>query len=533
MTTTTPNHYLKREVIAEPLVLGWFANPFLIAPQTAACWLANRYVPILESYLKDPGLHEEASRSDALRGGPFINFPNRCTAQAQALLDRMRREGHTLLSLAASIKTASDLVEKLSGGSLEPVYTQMPAPLKGLVELLYDINNRSTLRFIEPLCYARYDTSPLHELLLQTRPAEQRPFVGSTPRLPEPREVLLKMPFRDRRLDALFESSRHGASVPALAEALGIDRERCDDFATMFSPTLPVPPLPIPGDPAAVSVSYFGHACVLLRTQTASILVDPFIATGHEHGVPKYVFDHLPDRIDFVLLTHTHADHVSIESLLRLRHRIGTIVVPQNSGGTLIDPSLKVMLRSLGFEDVVEMRELEELRFDQGRIVSVPFLGEHGDLYILSKTSYRVSLNGKTFLFAADSNNLTNELYAQVRQQLGPTDVLFVGMECVGAPVSWVYAPFRTRPFERMHDQGRRLNGSNADKAIEMVRSIGASSAYVYAMGSEPWQRHIMSGVDAEKPTSPLRTEPAKFVQACQAHGIPSRMLRGCETWSA
>lgn len=36
----------------------------------------------------------------------------------------------------------------------------------------------------------------------------------------------------------------------------------------------------------------------------------------------------LPERIDYVVLTHNHADHVLIETLLALRFRVDTIVMP-------------------------------------------------------------------------------------------------------------------------------------------------------------------------------------------------------------
>ncbi len=71
----------------------------------------------------------------------------------------------------------------------------------------------------------------------------------------------------------------------------------------------------------------------------------------------------------------------------------------------------------------------------------MPFLGEHHDLNIKAKAAYLLTIQDKKIYIAADSSNLDPFLYDHIRDIYGRIDVLFLGMECDGAPLSWFYGP--------------------------------------------------------------------------------------------
>src|SRR5262249_15565395 len=153
-------------------------------------------------------------------------------------------------------------------------------------------------------------------------------------------------------------------------------------------------------------------------------------------GCERFTYRDLPRRLDYVLITHNHCDHFVLETLLRLRHRIECLVVPRSYGLLHGDVSLKLLTRKLGFKCVIEVDAFDSLPLPDGEIIAIPFLGEHGDL-AHGKTAYVVCSGPVRILFGADSNCLDRKMYERVRNYTGPIDTVFLGVEPVGAPLSW------------------------------------------------------------------------------------------------
>src|SRR5262249_32060292 len=265
------------------------------------------------------------------------------------------------------------------------------------------------------------------------------------------------LPFESEALDELFKMKISPQHFEYIKDALGITNESNDLFATFFTENPPGPHRHFNGD--GVRIRYFGHACILIETKTVSLLIDPVISYKYNDETGRQTFVDLPETIDYVLITHSHQDHMMFETLLQLRHKVRNIIVPRSSGGDRVDPSAKLILQTVGFQNVWELDELEQVKIPGGYIMGCPFLGEHGDLNVRTKLSYYVHLLDKSIFAIADSNNLESRLYQHLREIVGEADILFIGMECDGAPLSWLYGPLYTKPISRKNDQSRRFDG--------------------------------------------------------------------------
>ncbi|MGB3299130.1 MAG: MBL fold metallo-hydrolase, partial [Phormidesmis sp.] len=517
--------YLKPHAIAEPLINQWYAWSYLISPATASRYLTHSQLKVMQSFVDAPEVHEKTLRNPAMRGGPFVQYPASRVDEVRSLLKKTKAEQSRLLTLSAAIdQLRTQLANHPSGQSLESLYDGIPAALQGYVELVYDENNSAAIRFIEGLLYRSEYYNPANQgVALHLGDCDQRAFVMSTPRLPDADSLFLSIPFADARLDALFQMRHMPGSVSAIAHLLNIPSQDLSFFYSLFTPDSPRQLEPYTDE--GIRVRYFGHACILIETAEVSILCDPLVSYEHPTGMARYSYSDLPDTIDYALITHNHQDHVMLETLLQLRHKIKHIVVPSSQKGSLLDPSLKLALQQIGFSQVLTLDELESLPLPDGEIISIPVLGEHGDLNIATKNAYWISLKGRSILCAADSNNLSPQLYAHIHHLLGDLDLLFVGMECDGAPYTWAYGPLLSHPVPHSQSQARRLNGSNAERALALINQLNPQQVYVYAMGQEPWLTYITS-IDYALDAAPI-LESDQLIAACQQSGRESDRLLG------
>jgi L-ascorbate metabolism protein UlaG (beta-lactamase superfamily) len=486
---------LADSVVVEPLVNQWSAWSHTISPLTASLHLLHYQIKTMISYLDNPESHIKMYQNPDLFGGPFINIrPERACEVAQLLADTRRRQGASIEFATNFEQFQALLVDQARGESLESYYKSIPEPLRGYVELIYDYFNRPGVRVLESLVYrSRYYDRGLQSLKLFSLYSDSsRLCFLSTPRLPQRDQIDWVVPFNDHDIDELFALDVRPQPLGLIREILGL--QKSDDQRLL--PLLSQDPVSFSGrgdkNKKKISIRYFGHACVLIEWNGISIMTDPFIsAIPVNPGMERLSNRDLPDRINYILITHNHADHLVIEALLRLRYKTDYLVVPRTFGILIGDVSLRLMGSELGFNRIIEMDSMEEISLSDGAIIAVPFLGEHGDL-AHGKTGYVVRCGNQQVLFAADSDCLDDQIYEHVCKALGPVETVFLGMECVGAPLTWVFGPILPIKMEHHHQQSRRLKGCDSKAALGLLEKVGAKRIYNYAMGLEPWMHYIL-----------------------------------------
>jgi L-ascorbate metabolism protein UlaG (beta-lactamase superfamily) len=488
--------------------------------------IVGRHLKIMNSYIQAPAAHALAVENPKMLGGPFIDYQGKRVDEIEALRNRTLKQHEDLIAFSNAVKELDLILKnKAKGYSLESLYEEVPEILQGYVELVYDLNNHPSFRFFESLLYqSRFYKENAQSILLWLTKNDDRPFVLSTPRLGNENQIQLNIPFKDKVLDTLSRMKRKPGSIEYIKELLGISNDEIFIFNSFF--TSDEPPSYKQYSGQKVRMRYYGHACILIETMGLSILLDPVISYyGYPQEVERYSDMDLPETIDYVLITHNHQDHILLETLISIRHKIKNILVPRSSNGPLQDPSVKLMLKNIGFNNITEIDEMESISFSDCLITGIPFIGEHSDLNIQSKICHHLRIGDFKMLFVADSCNIESKLYEHIQAEIGDIDVLFLGMECDGAPLSWLYGPLLSEPLPRDKDFSRRLAGSNFERGKGLVDTFNAKEVYVYAMGQEPWLEFI-SSIKYTDESNPI-VQSNKLIEYCNSKGIIAERLFG------
>jgi len=525
--TNKKEFYLKDDVYFEPLFNHWYVWPYLIPPVTSSRYVVKTHRRIMSSFINNYALHIMAVKEKGMAGAEFLDCTEEQLPMIEGLIKEMDERCRDVIEMSDAVTELEDLLRKhTSGESVDYLYPQVPKPLQGYVEIFMDMEHRASYRLIEPLLYkSKYYKPELQTVSFGSySKLDDRPFVLSTPRLPDENHVQLALDFNHPVLKRIFMARETPISEEEFEQIIGhLDTKGGLSIRDLFTDQ----PSRYQHEPVknGVKVTYTGHAGFLVETPDVSIMIDPVITSrGDKFASDVFSFSQLPTKIDYICLTHTHQDHVFLETLLQLRHKTEKLLVPKNNGGSLADPSLRLMLKQFGF-DVIEFDDLDELNIPGGKITSVPFLGEHGDLDVRSKTAWHLSLLGRSFFFGADSSNPDNHLYQRLGELFPDVDVLAIGMECVGAPYTWLYGALHTKMVSKNIKDSRRLNGSDFKQAFPMVEAFGAKQVFIYALGIEPWYKYFM-GVEYDDDSVQI-VESNKMLNACQQAKIPCEALYG------
>jgi len=161
-------------------------------------------------------------------------------------------------------------------------------------------------------------------------------------------------------------------------------------------------------------ITYIGHATLLIEIGGKKILTDPnfdpalgrFLARVSEPGI---AIDKLP-KLDMILLTHAHADHLSFRSLAKIQH--APLYAP---------PSVARWIQRHGVTNAIGLGPGESLTSGSLR-VHVEAATHAGNRYVVDRwrkqaNMYLIDTNYESVFFAGDTA-LTRDTTVLVEREL-------------------------------------------------------------------------------------------------------------------
>ena len=195
-------------------------------------------------------------------------------------------------------------------------------------------------------------------------------------------------------------------------------------------PAVKTDPAALASDDANPSMTWVGHATMLVRLAGKNILFDPIFSeraspvgfAGPKRLVPLPI--DIPDlpRIDVVLISHNHYDHLDLRSVERLA------AMPQGSPRFLVPMGLKAWFESLGITRVDEYDWWQETREGGLRIVFVPV--QHWSKRTLDDANqslwggWVVEGEGLRIIHVGDTGY--SQDFRDIGARLGPFDMAFI-----------------------------------------------------------------------------------------------------------
>ncbi|MDD2778285.1 MAG: MBL fold metallo-hydrolase [Methanocellales archaeon] len=198
-----------------------------------------------------------------------------------------------------------------------------------------------------------------------------------------------------------------------------------------------------------VSVTYIGHATVLVESRYFRFITDPIFSKRVAHffsrrKAPLEVsIEDLPP-IDSILISHGHYDHLDAPTLKKFAKDTPIVV----------SKSLRKIIARLGFSDIRSLSWWEGTKIGKTEIIAVPAFHFSGRPPRLLRNDYQgYIIEGEKIVYFAGDTGLQNDF-----EEIGEKFEIDLALLPIGA-----YSP---RSFRRHH-----LSPEDAIKAMELLKA--------------------------------------------------------------
>ena len=254
---------------------------------------------------------------------------------------------------------------------------------------------------------------------------------------------------------------------------------------------------------SGLAVTWLGHSTVLIQTAEATILTDPvwadrvspFRFLGPRRWVPAPLALEALPRLDLVLLSHNHYDHLDQATVRRLSELQPQVpwVTPLRLSGSL---------RRWGVREAIELDWWDVYRAGAVEIGSTPAMHFSArGLLDRNRTlwcGWGIRLGGRRVFFAGDTGY--HPEFPEIRKRFGPFDLVLLP---VGAyEPRWFMRPVHMNPEE----------------AVLAYRDLIPDSGGSPVMVPIHWGTYKLTDEPMDEP-------PGRTRQAWQASGLPEGSL--------
>ena len=212
-------------------------------------------------------------------------------------------------------------------------------------------------------------------------------------------------------------------------------------------------------------IMWIGHATFLIKLGNNMIITDPVFSKNAGpffFGPKRYVepaisLNKIP-KINLILQTHNHYDHLDIKALKKFPYKSTSVITPLK---------MKQYFSSTGFKNIKELDWYQNIKIDSDlKVTLIPAVHwSKRTPFDTNKTlwgSFVIEYKNKKILFTCDTGS--GKIYNDIGKKFGPIDILFINIGAYDFRPMFEKSIYHTTPEEAV-EIGKMVN---AKKIIGM-----------------------------------------------------------------